>query len=130
MCHMLTNVQLGDKITKTKWDRAGGGEQVTVDAKGEEDLILKKWWLEMAVLPGTREYMSMSLGAGRRLRTGHEEGAREPTSSEYFCRRHKIVPGNLVVFRLSDLGLKVQIFNTSSSNICRVWFPKHLFLAA
>ncbi|XP_073367809.1 uncharacterized protein [Aegilops tauschii subsp. strangulata] len=37
---------------------------------------------------------------------------------KYFCGQHKIVPGDLVVFKLSDLGLKMQIFNANSSNIC------------
>ena len=36
---------------------------------------------------------------------------------EYFCRRHKIVPGGL--------GLKVRIFNTNASNICRVRCSKN-----
>ena len=29
----------------------------------------------------------------------------------YFCRRHRIIPGDLVVVRISGLGLKVQIYN-------------------
>ena len=44
---------------------------------------------------------------------------------EYFCRRHKIVLGDLLVFKLFGLGLKVQIFNTNSSNIYMVWCAKH-----
>ena len=44
---------------------------------------------------------------------------------EYFCCRHKIVPGDLVVFKLSGLGLKVQIFNANTSNICKVQCSKH-----
>ncbi|KAE8769375.1 hypothetical protein D1007_59075 [Hordeum vulgare] len=44
---------------------------------------------------------------------------------EYFCSRHKIVPDELVVFRIFDLGLKVEIFNANSSNIYRVWCSKH-----
>ena len=39
---------------------------------------------------------------------------------EYFCQRHKIVPCDLLVPRLFVLGLKVQIFNANTSNICRV----------
>ncbi|KAM3191938.1 hypothetical protein ACQJBY_069276 [Aegilops geniculata] len=44
---------------------------------------------------------------------------------EYFCCRHKIVPDGLLVFRLSGLGLKVQIFNANTSNIYRVRRSKH-----
>ena len=34
---------------------------------------------------------------------------------EYFCHWHKIVPDDLLVFKLAELGLKVQIFNANSS---------------
>ena len=75
---LLTDVHLADKIMKTEWDRAGGGAHVVVGAEGAEDLIPTNRWLKRVVLPGRVEFMRMPLGAGRRPRTGHEEGAREP----------------------------------------------------
>ncbi|KAE8769635.1 Protein TOC75, chloroplastic [Hordeum vulgare] len=45
--------------------------------------------------------------------------------SEYFCWRHKIVPDDLVVPRLSGLELEVQTFNDSTSNIYRVRCSKY-----
>ena len=38
---------------------------------------------------------------------------------------HRIVPGNLVVLRISGLGLKVQIYNRDSSIRCRVRCSRH-----
>ena len=137
--------------------------------RGAEDLIPTNRWLKRVVLPGRVDCMRMSLEAGRRPRTGHEEGAWKPIRFyvqirdrediamliippkfrsvmkkwlvtgpprvvslstnkwcefwvqvqmfkshmvlgrgwEYFCRRRKIVPGDLLVFRLSGLGLNV-----------------------
>ena len=43
----------------------------------------------------------------------------------YFCRRHRIVPGDLVVVRISGLGLKVQIYNHDSSVMCRFRCSRH-----
>ena len=37
----------------------------------------------------------------------------------YFCRRHQIVPDDLVIVRISGLRLKVQIYNHDSSVMCR-----------
>lgn len=44
---------------------------------------------------------------------------------DYFCRRHKIVPGDLLVLRLFGLDLKVQVYNASSSIMCKVRCQKH-----
>ena len=55
-----------------------GGAQVVTGAEGAEDLIPTNRWLKRVVLPGRVEFMRMALGAGRRPRSGHEEGAREP----------------------------------------------------
>ncbi|KAE8784901.1 Protein transport protein Sec31A [Hordeum vulgare] len=63
---------------KMEWDRAGGGAQVIIGVEGVEDLIPTNRWLKRAVVPKRVEYMSMLLGAGRRPRTGHEEGTQEP----------------------------------------------------
>ena len=46
--------------------------------EGVEDLIPTNRWMKRVVLPGRVEFMRMPLGAGRRPRTGHKEGAREP----------------------------------------------------
>ena len=43
----------------------------------------------------------------------------------YFCRRHRIVPGDLVVVLISGLGLKVQIYNHDSSVMCRFRCSRH-----
>ena len=43
----------------------------------------------------------------------------------YFFHRQKIVPNDLLFFRLSGLGLKVQIFDANTSNIYRVQCSKH-----
>ncbi|KAE8789597.1 Protein transport protein Sec31A [Hordeum vulgare] len=139
--------------------------------EGAGDLIPTNRWLQRVVLPGMVEFMRMPLGAGRRPRTGNEEGAREPIRFymqiadqediamliippkfrsvmrqcivlapphvislsankwcefwfqvqmfkdhmvlgrgwEYFCDRHRIVPSDLLVFKLSGLGIMVQI---------------------
>ena len=37
----------------------------------------------------------------------------------YFCRHHRIIPGDLVIVRISGLGLQVQIYNHDSSVRCR-----------
>ena len=52
--------------------------QVVAGAEGAEDLIPTNWWLKRMVLPGRVEFMSIPPGASTRLRTGHDEGAREP----------------------------------------------------
>ncbi|KAE8815871.1 Protein transport protein Sec31A [Hordeum vulgare] len=44
----------------------------------------------------------------------------------YFYRRHRIVPGDLIVLRISGLGLKVQIYNHDSSIVCRFCCSKHI----
>ena len=44
---------------------------------------------------------------------------------DYFCRRHRIVPGDLIVVRISGLGLKVQIYNHDSSVMCRFHCSRH-----
>ena len=44
---------------------------------------------------------------------------------EYFYRRHNIVSGDLVVLRISGLGLKVQVYNHNSSIGCRVRCSRH-----
>ncbi|KAE8819262.1 60S ribosomal protein L10a-1 [Hordeum vulgare] len=44
---------------------------------------------------------------------------------EYFRHRHRIVPNNLLDFKLSGLGLRVQIYNANSSIICKVRCTKH-----
>lgn len=31
--------------------------------------------------------------------------------SQYFCRRHRVVPGDLLIPWISGLGLKVQIYD-------------------
>src|SRR4051812_1223760 len=33
----------------------------------------------------------------------------------FFCDRHKVVPGDILVIRISGLGLKVQIYNHKRS---------------
>ena len=43
----------------------------------------------------------------------------------YFYRRHRIAPGDLVVVRISGLGLKVQIYNHDSSVMCRYRCSRH-----
>lgn len=43
----------------------------------------------------------------------------------YFYRRHGITPGNLVIMRISGLGLNVQIYNHDSSIMCRACSTKH-----
>ena len=43
----------------------------------------------------------------------------------YFCCRHRIVPGDLVVVRISGLGLKVWIYNHDSSDMCRFRCSRH-----
>ena len=43
----------------------------------------------------------------------------------YFCRHHQIVPGDLVVVRISGLGRKVQIYNHDSSVMCRFHCRRH-----
>ena len=75
---LLTDVHLADKIMKTKWDTAGGGAQVVAGAEVAKDLIPTNRWLKRVVLPGRVEFMRMSLDAGRKPTTGHEEGAWEP----------------------------------------------------
>ncbi|KAE8809908.1 Protein TOC75, chloroplastic [Hordeum vulgare] len=47
-------------------------------AERAKDLVPTNRWLKRVVLPHRREYMSMSMGAGRRPRTSHGEGAQEP----------------------------------------------------
>ncbi|KAE8809002.1 Protein TOC75, chloroplastic [Hordeum vulgare] len=42
------------------------------------------------------------------------------TGSEYFCLRHKVIPDDLVMIRISSLWFKVQIYNHKSSIKCRV----------
>ena len=37
----------------------------------------------------------------------------------YFCHRHRIVPGDIVIVRISGLGLNIQIYNHNSSVMCR-----------
>ncbi|KAE8810241.1 hypothetical protein D1007_13130 [Hordeum vulgare] len=44
---------------------------------------------------------------------------------EYFYGRHMIVPGDLLLFKLSSLGLTVQIYNANSSIIYRFRCTKH-----
>ena len=44
---------------------------------------------------------------------------------QYFCRRHRIVPVDLVVVWISVMSLKVQIYNHDSSIMCRVCCTKH-----
>ena len=75
---LLTDVHLAGKIIKTEWDRADRGAMVIVSGESVEDLIPTNWWLKRVVVPRRVEYMSMPLSAGKRQRTGHEEGAREP----------------------------------------------------
>lgn len=79
---LLTVIHLAGKIIKKKWDIAGGGAQVVAGTEGMEDVIPTNQWLKRVVLPHRVEYMSMPLTAGRRPRTGHEEGAQEPVR---FC---------------------------------------------
>ena len=43
----------------------------------------------------------------------------------YFCHRHRIVPGDLLIVRFSRVGLKVQIYNHDSSIMCRFRCSKH-----
>ena len=43
----------------------------------------------------------------------------------YFCRRHRIVPRDLVVVRISGLGLEVQVYNHDSLVMCRYRCSKH-----
>ena len=43
----------------------------------------------------------------------------------YFCRGHRIVPGDLVIVRILGLGLKVQIYNHDSSVMCRFRCTRH-----
>ena len=77
MCHMLlTDVHLGDKIMKTEWDTTSEGAHVIVGAEAAEDLIPTNCWLKKEEVPGRVAAMSVPLGAGRRSRIGHEEGAR------------------------------------------------------
>ena len=44
---------------------------------------------------------------------------------EYFCHHHGIVVGDLLILRISGLGLKMQIFNKKSSNMCTVRCTRH-----
>ncbi|KAE8785603.1 Protein transport protein Sec31A [Hordeum vulgare] len=44
----------------------------------------------------------------------------------YFCLRHRIVHGDLLVLRISGLGLKVQIYNHDSLMMCRFRCNKHI----
>ena len=43
----------------------------------------------------------------------------------YFCRRHQIIPGDLIIVRIPGLGLKVQIYNHDSSVMCRYRCSRH-----
>ena len=43
----------------------------------------------------------------------------------YFCHRHRIVPGDLLIVRFSRVGLKVQIYNHDSSIMCMFRCSKH-----
>ncbi|KAE8820386.1 Protein transport protein Sec31A [Hordeum vulgare] len=63
---------------KTEWDRASGGVHVVTGAEGAEDLIPTNRWMKRVVLPSRSAYMRMLLDAGRKPRTGHEEGTWEP----------------------------------------------------
>ncbi|KAE8784176.1 Protein transport protein Sec31A [Hordeum vulgare] len=63
------------RIMKMEWNRVGGGAQVDAGRERAEDIIPTNRWLKSVVLPGRVECMRMSLGIGRKPRTGHEEGA-------------------------------------------------------
>ena len=43
---------------------------------------------------------------------------------QYFSCGHRIIPGDLVMLRISGLGLRVQIYNDNSIG-CRVRCSKH-----
>ena len=43
----------------------------------------------------------------------------------YFCRRHRIVPDDLVSVLISGLGQKIQIYNHDSSVMCRFRRSRH-----
>ncbi|KAE8778350.1 hypothetical protein D1007_48793 [Hordeum vulgare] len=44
---------------------------------------------------------------------------------QYFCHRHRVVPNDLAMSRISDLGIKVHIYNHDSSTGCRVRCSRH-----
>lgn len=48
-------------------------------------------------------------------------------SLDYFYTKHKIIPDDLRVFKLSNLGFQVKIYNVASSILCRYKCAKHIY---
>ena len=44
---------------------------------------------------------------------------------EYFCHRHQVVAGDILVMRISGLGMKVQIYNGKTSTAYPVRCHRH-----
>ncbi|KAE8807617.1 Protein TOC75, chloroplastic [Hordeum vulgare] len=63
---------------KTEWNTIDKGAWAVVSVEGAEDLIPTNWWLKREVVPSKVKYTRLPLGADRRPRTDHGDGAREP----------------------------------------------------
>ncbi|KAE8799835.1 hypothetical protein D1007_24711 [Hordeum vulgare] len=148
MLMLLMGVFLPDKVMKTEWDRVGGGALVISGAEAVVDFIPTNHWLNMVNLPGRvafmrdeedivvliippkfmevmKEWLMVKLSANKWCKFWVQVQNFDGTMVLGICRRHQILPDNLVVLRISSLCVEVQDYNHDSSIGCRMRRRRH-----